>query len=267
MKISEALAAHRRTLVKELKQKISKIIFLDIETAPSIGYVWGKWDQNVLDFIQDGYLLSFSYKVAGQTHVTTRGLPDYPETWAKDMTDDSALLDDLWQVLDKADIIVAHNGDAFDLPTIRGRMLERGFNPPSPYQTVDTLQHARKQFKFKSNKLDDLCRDLGIGRKLPHTGFNLWQQCMKGDKASWHLMKRYNRRDVLLLEELYYRFLPWLKTHPNINRDIFDGDFERCIRCGSKNIKLDGFRFTNLRKKDQIHCLSCGGWFEGRIHK
>ena len=28
----------------------AKILFLDIETAPSLGWVWGKWQQNVIDF-------------------------------------------------------------------------------------------------------------------------------------------------------------------------------------------------------------------------
>jgi len=240
----------------------AKILFLDIETAPSVGYTWGKWEQNILDFISDGYVLSYSIKFAGK-RAKTRGLPDYPETWTKSKTDDSAILKELWNDINKADIIVAHNGDKFDIPTMRMRFLTLGMKPPKPAQTVDTLTAARHLFRFKSNKLDDLCRDLGIGRKLVHTGFNLWLGCMGGDMKSWHTMKKYNRRDVLLLEELYYRFLPWLKVHPNVNKN---GD-PRCIRCGSDNIKHDGVRFTNLRKKDHIHCLNCGAWFEGSARK
>lgn len=241
----------------------SKIAFLDVETAPSLGWVWGKWEQNVIDFVQNGYLLSYSFKYAGHRGVKTRGLPDYSDTWAADKKDDSALLEDLWKDLDATDIVIAHNGDKFDIPQIRTRFTILGLKPTSPFQTIDTLRWARNRFNFKSNKLDDLCRDLGIGRKLAHTGFHLWQGCMEGDLKSWQLMKRYNRRDVLLLEELYYRFRPWANVHPNVNR----GGAPRCLRCGSENIKHDGERFTNLRKKDQIHCLDCGGWFEGSAKK
>jgi hypothetical protein len=241
-----------------------KIAFLDIETAPSIGYTWGKWEQNVIDFIQNGYVLSYSFKLADKPGVKTKGLPDYPATWSASMIDDSALLKDLWNDLNSIDIVVAHNGDQFDLPQVKTSFVTLGFPPTSPFQTIDTLKIARQVFKFKSNKLDDLGRDLGIGRKMPHTGFNLWHGCMNGDLQSWNLMKRYNRRDVLLLEELYYKFLPWSKSHPNVN---YSGDLGCCIRCGSDKIKKDGVRFTNVRKKDQIHCLNCGGWFEGTARK
>ena len=240
----------------------SKIIFLDIETAPSLGYVWGKWEQNVIDFLQNGYLLSYSLKKAGKKGAKTRGLPDYPK-WAESKTDDSDLLVELWHDLDEADIVVAHNGDKFDLATINTRFVALGLRPPKPYQTVDTLKIARHKFNFKSNKLDDLCRDLGIGRKMPHTGAHLWLTCMAGDMKFWSLMKRYNRRDIFLLEELYYKFLPWHTTHPNVNF----GGIEHCLRCGSTNVKQDGCRFTNLRKKDRIHCLDCGSWFEGSARK
>lgn len=241
----------------------ARIVFLDIETAPSLGWVWGKWEQNVIDFKENGYILSFSIKAAGRKGVKTRGLPDYATAWKNNKQDDSAILVDLWQELSKADIIVAHNGDKFDLPTINTRFLSLGLRPPTPYQTVDTLKIARNKFQFKSNKLDDLCRDLGIGRKLPHTGAHLWFSCMQGETAAWSLMKRYNRHDVLLLEELYYRFLPWSTTHPNVNH----GDTNKCTRCGSENIKYDGYKYTALRKKDRIHCLNCYSWFEGSAKK
>jgi hypothetical protein len=255
----------KQLALKELeidhKPKLSKdmsLCFLDIETAPSLGWVWGKWEQNVMDFEKNGYILSYSIKKMGSSHIKTTGLPDY-DMWKEDKTNDSAILADLWNDLDQADVIIAHNGDRFDIPQINTRFVSLGMRPPSPYQTFDTLRVARKKFGFKSNKLDDLCRDLNIGRKLPHTGSHLWLSCMAGDLKAWKTMKRYNRRDVLLLEELYYKFLPWSSGHPPVNM----GDPARCVRCGSGNVKYDGFRFTNLRKKEQIHCLDCAGWFEG----
>jgi len=246
-----------------LRKTDSKIAFLDIETAPSVGWVWGKWEQNVLDFIENGYILSYAFKRAYNETVKTRILPDYPQIWEQNKKDDSALLKDLWGDMDSTDIIVAHNGDKFDIPQIYTRFAQLGWMPPSPFQVIDTLKIARRKFKFKSNKLDDLGRDLSIGRKMPHTGFNLWKDCMNGKARSFEIMRKYNKQDVLLLEELFHRFLPWGGNLPNVNR----GGALRCIRCGSSSVTVAGERFTNLRKKDQIRCSNCGGWFEGSARK
>lgn len=240
----------------------AKIVFLDIETMPSIAYVWGKWEQNVLDFIQDGYIFSYALKVAGKKGVKVRALSDYP-AWKDNNRDETALLKELTSDLEDADIVVAHNGDKFDIPTIRTRMVTLGFEPLRPFQLVDTLKWARGTFKFKSNKLDDLSRDLQIGRKLPHTGFHMWQSCMNGDMRSIRKMKQYNKHDVLLLEELYYRFLPHVPSPVNTSKR---GECV-CPRCGSDNLKFDGHRFTLYRKKAQIHCLNCTGWFFGSAKK
>jgi uncharacterized protein YprB with RNaseH-like and TPR domain/predicted RNA-binding Zn-ribbon protein involved in translation (DUF1610 family) len=241
----------------------AKILFLDIETAPSLGWVWQKWQTNVIDFQRDWYMLSFAYKWAGERKVTVHGLIDYKACFNADMEDDSVLVDELWKQIDAADIIVAHNGDSFDLVKINTRFLIHGLKPPSPYRTVDTLKIARKVFAFDSNKLDDLGHYLNIGRKLPHTGFHLWKGCMSGDPKSWAMMKRYNAHDIELLEKLYYLIREWAPTHPNVNQ----GSTGNCPRCGSEKVQRRGFTYTALRKKQRYQCVKCNGWFEGSAVK
>ena len=246
-----------------MKPTDAKIVFLDIETAPNLGWVWGKWEQNVLDNQRDWYILSYAFKRAGDRKVTTVGLIDYPATYAADITDDTAITADLWQLLDSADIIVAHNGDKFDLAKINTRLLKHGHNPPSPYKTVDTLKIARKVFAFDSNKLDDLGRYLGIGRKLPHTGFHLWKGCMSGDPVSWAKMKKYNGHDVELLERFYYLIRKWIPSHPNVNQI----DLGNCPKCGSDKLQRRGFSFTASRKRQRLQCQNCSGWSERPAEK
>jgi uncharacterized protein YprB with RNaseH-like and TPR domain len=238
------------------------IIFLDIETAPSLGWVWAKWETNVIDFKQDWYILSVGYKRSTDKKVTVVGLDDVKR---KSPEDDSALLDVIWEVLNEADIVVAHNGRKFDIPKINARLLTHKKNPPSPYKLVDTLDIARKVFAFSSNKLDDLSRDLGLGRKLPHTGFNLWKGCMDNDPKSWKLMKKYNGHDVILLEELYYLVRSWDKNHPNVNHGRTAD--EACPKCGSLKVQKRGFSFTMLRRKQRYQCTSCANWWEGSAKK
>jgi DNA polymerase elongation subunit (family B) len=239
-------------------QTPAKIVFVDIETAPSLGWVWGKWEQNVIDFKRDWYMLSFAYKYADGGKVVTRGLIDYPG-YAKDKENDRALVEELWTIFDEADIIIGHNGDSFDIRKSNSRFLTHGLNPPSPYKTVDTLKIARRAFKFDSNKLDDLGRYLGIGRKVPHTGFNLWKNCMDGNPVAWKKMKRYNGHDVTLLEKVYYAVRAWAPVHPNVNK----GQHTACPVCGKFKLQARGFSFTLLRKKQRFQCQACAHWSYG----
>jgi DNA polymerase elongation subunit (family B) len=142
----------------------AKILFIDIENTPSLGYVWGKWDQNVIDFTADWHLLSFSWQWAATKTVHVLGLVDFPAHYRANPENDYHLVEKLWHLLDEADIVIGHNVDRFDIRKINTRFLAHGMPPPSPYRTVDTLKIAKKYFRFDSNKLDDLGRCLGVGR-------------------------------------------------------------------------------------------------------
>lgn len=211
------------------------------------------WEQNVIDFESQWYIMCFSAK--SEEHIT-KGLPDY-QGYKKGSEDDSKLVKELWHLLDRAEIVVAQNGDAFDLKKINARFAYYNLPPPSPYRTVDTLKVARKYFAFSSNKLDHLGASLGLGRKLEHEGFPLWRRCMLGDKKAWKKMKAYNKQDVLLLEKVYYRFLPWIKNHPNLD-NYSDGTV--CPKCGSSKLIRRGYQFNQTTKYARVHCKNCGGW-------
>lgn len=240
-----------------------KTLFLDIETAPSLGWVWAKWETNVIDFKADWYILSFAYKWLGERLVHVVGLNDF-EGYEKDKENDYTLVQRLWDLVDQADIVIAHNGDGFDLVKANTRFISHGLPPPSPYRTVDTLKLARKVFKFDSNKLDDLGRYLGVGRKLPNTGFHLWRGCMEGNPESWNTMKRYNKQDVALLEKIYFLMRAWAPSHPVITHG--EGP-SKCPKCASDNTQKRGFVYTLLRKKQRFQCMSCFGWHTGSAVK
>lgn len=239
----------------------SRIVFLDVENSPSVGYVWGKYDQTVNEFKADWYMLSFAYKVLGEKVIHVKGLIDYPG-YKKQKDNDKKLMQDIWKVLDEADIIIGHNIDRFDVRKINARFLIHGIPPPSPYRTVDTLKVSRKAFKFNSNSLDDLGHSLGVGRKLKHTGFALWLACMAGDSKSWSVMKKYNSLDVCLLEKVYFAMRPWATSHANVNQGHF-----ACPKCGSLDTQKRGFSYTLVRQKQRHVCLACRGWWEGAARK
>lgn len=237
--------------------KTPRILLLDIETAPSLGYYFDLWKEgNIVGTVRNWYILSIAWQWYGETTVHCAGLIDY-SAYKKDKEDDLSLAITIHDLLDQADIVIAHNGDRFDIKKINARLLRHGFSPPSPYKTVDTLKIAKKHFALDSNRLDAIGKYLGVGAKLPHTGFKLWEDCMAGDKTAWNLMKRYNKQDVVLLEKVYTILKPWMTNHPNVN--VFTGKQEGCPACGG-DLNKRGFSITNTGRKQRYQCKDCGGW-------
>lgn len=237
------------------------ILLLDIETAPNTGYTWGKWEQNVIEFVEQWYILCFAYKWLGhKTEVVA--LPDFSgykpraHSWMVSKTKDRSLMRKLWTLLNKADVVIAQNGDAFDIPKIKTRMIYYGMRPPSHFRTIDTLKAART-FAFNSNKLDDLGDYLGEGRKLKHQGFEVWRGCMAGDSHCWDVMKRYNIQDVNLLERIYLRLRPWMKNHPNL---AAYSKHNCCSHCQSNNLESRGVTMSQTMMYRNFRCKDCNGW-------
>ena len=129
--------------------------------------------------------------------------------------------------------------------------------PPAPFKVVDTLKIARKYFAFTSNRLNDLGIYLGLGEKIPTHGLDLWKRCEKGDKKAWEEMVKYNKRDVVLLKDVYLRLLPYMRRHPNLS--VLKGDIS-CPRCGSIHLHHRGIAVTAARKYRRFQCQNCGGW-------
>lgn len=232
-----------------------KILLFDIETAPSLGWVWEKYETNVISFEQEWYMLCFAAKWL-DGRMITKALPDF-KGYKPGTEDDRDLVKALWKLFDEADILIAHNGDQFDIRKTNARFAYHKLPPPSPYKTIDTLKAARKYFNFTSNKLDDLGKHLGYGRKLVTTGFNLWQGCMHGDPKAWKRMVEYNKRDVVLLEQIYLHLRPWIKNHANTA--TYSEDLV-CPKCSSPNLERRGFAISITSKYQRFRCRDCGGW-------
>ena len=239
-----------------------KILFYDIETAPLIGPAWQTWDTNLIWVIKEWYMLSFAYKWAGEKKVHVRGLPDY-KLYKKEPENDRELVTELYKLFDEADVVIAHNGDRFDQKKTNARIIFHGLKPPTPYQSIDTLKIARKHFSFTSNKLNDLGIYLGCGQKLK-TDSSLWQKCMAGDRKAWADMLRYNKQDVVLLEQVYNKLLPWITNHPSTN--VYEGRPNACRNCGSDKIKAGmKYRATNTTLYQYFRCMGCGANLKSRL--
>lgn len=234
-----------------------RVLLLDIETTPSLGWVWGKWEQNVIEFEKEWYIMCFAYKWLGDKKTHVVALPDF-KRYKSHPEDDSCVVEALYKLFNEADIIIAHNGDRFDIKKVQAKFIEHGLTPPSPFKSIDTLKVAKKYFAFNSNKLDDLGNLFKVGRKVTHSGFSLWKGCMSGDVASWRKMKAYNKQDVVLLEKVYRKMIPWIGQHPNMA--MLSENSKACPKCGANALRKNGVRVTQTTRYQQMICNNCGGY-------
>lgn len=234
-----------------------KILLLDCETAPTTAYVWGLFQQNVntSHIVQSGYVLCWAAKWLDSDEIMFDSL-------AKSGHEN--MIKRMHKLLNQADAVVHYNGLKFDIPTLNKEFVKYGMNPPSPYKNVDLYQSVKRIFRFESNKLDYVAESLGLGNKVQHRGFELWIDCMRGDKSAFKEMEEYNRMDVILLEKLYKHLLPWLNNHPN--KAIYD-DTNCCPNCGSRHYQRRGKTVTRSTVYKRYQCTSCGHWFKGNSHK
>jgi DNA polymerase elongation subunit (family B) len=241
---------------------LPKVLVLDIETAPLLGFVWSLWKQNVAlnQIAQDWFILTWSAKWLMDAEVFCGKIT--PEEVK--VQDDSRIVKDIYSFINAADVVIAHNGDNFDLAKLNARFLIQGLDPPLPYQSIDTLKIAKKKFAFTSNKLDYIAGALGLGHKLDTGGFELWKSVLQGDQEAIDKMAIYNQRDVTLLEEVYLKMRPWAPSHPNMGL-YMETTKSVCAACGSTNLRSEGKYSTMVGSYSTYRCLDCGGISRARV--
>jgi hypothetical protein len=239
-----------------------KVLIFDVETAPLSAYIWRIWKETISwDMVhREWFFLCWSAKWLYSNDVMSDVLS--PEEALSE--DDSRIVKSLWHLIDEADIVVAHNAKKADVPWMNTRFILNGLVPPSSYKVIDTLDIAKRQFRFSSNKLDALAGYFGIGHKIK-TSFALWEGCMKGDAESLREMQRYNIMDVKILEEVYLKLRPWCLSHPNMN-NLQDSAVLSCCKCGSSGLVVEEgkYYYTTTQKYKLYRCTDCGALTRSR---
>lgn len=249
----------------DLPVKEAPVVWLiDIETKPLLSFTWGIFDQNVgLNQIkEEWHLLSFAAKKLGSKDIVY-----FDQSKAKNLEDDTPLLKELWKILNEADVIVGHNAKSFDVKKVQARMILAGMKPPSPFKVLDTKILAKRHFAFTSNKLEwlsgKLCKTSKM-TKRQFEGFSLWLGCMNGEKAAWDEMRAYNRVDVIALEELFLKLLPW---GLGLDFNVYRTATGFLCNCGSsKFTKAKEFHYTPSGVFEKYSCdgKDCGAWVHAK---
>ena len=259
LKVSEESVILAKKILKEggdsPREDKRRILFLDIETAPLVGYVWGRWKQNIAinQTVSEWFMLSWAGKWANQDEVFSDVLT--PQEALKE--DDLRISKTLWDILNQADVVITHNGIRFDHPKINTRFLIHGLPPTRPFRIIDTLKEVKHTFSFSSNKLDNIMIQLEVDRKL-ETSFELWKECLRGNQESLDYMKKYNEYDVTGLEKVFAKLKPWIRNIPHFTLYNTVEPGERvCPSCGSKHLKEDRIYTTSVNRYKLYRCQEC----------
>ncbi len=246
---------------KQANKSSPRTLFLDVETKPLTVYTWGLFDQNIglNQILDDWCILSFAAKWSDSKQMfyadQSKGI---------NKANEKKMLQQLWLLLDESDLVIGQNVKAFDKKKINARFLEHEMPPPSSYRLIDTLSIMRRNFALTSNKLEYASKFNKKYKKLSHpkfSGFSLWSECMKGNKAAWKEMRKYNCYDVYAVEELYNRLSAW---DTSINFDAYHDDLNHKCACGHTEFINKGYAYTSTGKFNRYLCKSCNRESRGK---
>lgn len=231
-------------------------MFLDIETSPIKAHVWRLYDQNVglNQIVEDWIILSWSAKWSDSKTIYYEDLRGVVKK-----RKDKKIMKSLWKLLDKADIVIHQNGKKFDIPKINTRFVINGMNPPSSFRQIDLRDITKRNFSFTSGKLEYLTNTLNKKyKKQKHNefaGHDLWMECYERDNLkAWKEMEKYNKYDVLALEETYNILRSWDNS---INFNVYYESDDNHCDCGSHRVVNDGFQYSNTGKFQRFRCQGC----------
>ena len=241
----------------DIDQDQIKRLFFDIETTPNIGYFWRagyKLNITYENIIEERKVICISYKWENSDNVQNL-------TWDKNQCDRQMLID-FTKVMNKADEVIGHNGDRFDIKWLRTRCLYHRIPMLPSYRSLDTLKKAKRHFNFNSNRLDYIAQFMGVGAKIKHEGFDMWKKCMKGDKQALKDMVKYCDGDIVVLEDVFFTMQNYIKHNTNVSTHV-GGLKAHCPNCASSDVQLTKNNFTAIGTiKRQMECNVCGYGYE-----
>ena len=239
-----------------------KILFVDVETRPMLGYFFGIWDQNIgtnqIEEGEDTEIIAWGAKWAHDDKMYYSDLRD-GKSYKK-------FMQPIWDLLNAADVVVWYNGDKFDFKHLNTAfVIGADLKLPNSYTKFDALKCVRKHFAFPSYKLEYVAKRFKCKhqkskhKKFP--GMDLWIQCLKDNKEAWKEMEEYNKKDVLVLEEVYYKLIPY---DSSINFSVFNEDQKHVCSCGSTQLSKNGLKRLQNGVYQRYTCKKCGKESRGK---
>lgn len=239
----------------------NKRLFYDIETSFCEGHFWRPgYGINILphQIFKYAQIISISWKWEGEDEV-------HHLDWGLKKQCDKSLVKKFIKVLNRADEIVAHNGDRFDIKWIRTRAVYHDLEMRDTYTMIDTLKICKKYLALPSNTLAEVCKYFKLPNKKDAGGIGTWIDIVVGKKQeALDHMHYYCDGDVVSLEAAYNKLKPYIRNKSNY-AILMGGSKFSCPECGSNNVVVNK-KYTTAAGTIQIYMkcyeTSCGQQFK-----
>jgi DNA polymerase elongation subunit (family B) len=245
--------------------KKPKIFYLDYETCSLIGKFYGSiWQTNITKVLRNQQIISGS-GCWDDGKVFSVGQDDF-KGYKKGVFNDYEIVKYFAEESSKADFVVAQNGDAFDIKVLNSRIAFYGLPAIPDVKTFDTKKLTKNAFYLPSYSLKNLAEYFGIKQnKIDIRLTEVEDRCEQGDKSAWAELKRYGKRDSVVLREVFKKILPYVKF--NSHQTVFSANAQ-CSNplCLSHNL---GVHYKKRRVvggwKTQYQCKDCGRYTTSKV--
>lgn len=234
-----------------------KILLFDLKTSAAVVYAFGRHKQYInQDAVhkEGGVILMASYRWLheDETHLLINKQSIREGR-------DFLVTSELWDLFNEADAVVAHNARNFDVKMLEAACLRNDLPPLPTVHILDTLEIAKKKFRLPSNKLDSLGATLKLGRKVTHSGIDLWVKVQQGDEGAIAEMADYCLQDTELLYEVFIALRSRGLVSGFNAANYYNDNVTRCKTCGSHDLTYTGRTVTTPTGRfKEIRCNNCG---------
>ena len=240
-----------------------KRLYFDLETSKMLFWAWdtGKTYLGYHQIIEPKKIISFHWNWEGEDKVNN-------VHWGLNKQCDKKVVAEIIKQFNKADEIIAHNGDRFDMKIVYGRAMFHNIKLRPKYITRDTMKMVKSVAYLPSYSLKYCCTHFGLPLKLDSGGSATWDevQFKKDQKALDHLLY-YGDGDIVSLKSLFNYIKPFVvnKQHYHIDH-VEVGDMKLaptkffCPECGTLMKWNKDYTTASGTPKHYMKCRSkeCG---------
>ena len=250
-----------------IEDQAPRLLYWDVEVALKLGYFYDQWNTNIphTRIKHHSFMLSAAWMWEHDLIIHSVSLLDDPKRFKRNFRDDSFVARTMRDVINKADGIVAHNGDKFDVKELNGRLAKHRLKPTTQPIQIDTLKMAKTHFRYSGgNSLANLCTFFELPSPKSKITDEVWIGACEGDTDALKFVESYNRDDLPPLREIYLIQRPF--TPAKLNHNLFTQE-DVCPCCGKDVWKKNGTQpgvedigmyRTRITARQKWRCKECG---------
>jgi len=134
--------------------------------------------------------------------------------------------------------------------------MEHGLEIPPNIPLQDPYWTVKSNLRLSSKSLQNTAYFLKLDREKTPVERRIWRRAGVGHMPSLKYIVDHCEADVLVLEELYMRLRPLMRTHFRLSDDM-----GKCRYCNSPKLQSRGRAVTkNKAPQRRVQCTGCGGW-------